>query len=283
MLYWKLAGLRSITARKIGEDMLLKPMMLIMSALMIAGSSAWANNDVRVDSQKRKAAPVTKSLKTAPGVVVRKKLPNNLEFNALGIVTPALTDGMSLDKIGQSPLVSRPAAQKPQSFMNGFTFTPSGRVGDDKGFTLGVASQVRGVSDGSNGTNISSTAPANYAVGFALGYRGFAIEGGYNRVARATRSLAEGVDVGVSYHGSDWKTSLKVSQEEIARDPYGFGTLFNPERRKAVELGGAYQIGRGVALTGGLRYQLAYPMTGERKASPETDAGAVFLGTAVNF
>jgi hypothetical protein len=24
-------------------------------------------------------------------------------------------------------------------------------------------------------------------------------------------------------------------------------------------------------------------MSGERKASPETDAGAVFLGTAVNF
>jgi hypothetical protein len=263
--------------------MSLKSTMLIVSALMIAGSSAWATNDVRADVQKRKPAQITKSLKTAPGVVVRKTLPNNLEFNALGVVTPALTDGMSLDKIGQTPLVSRPSGQKPQSFMNGFTFTPSGRVGDDKGFTLGVASQVRGVADGSNGSNISSNAPANYAVGFALGYRGFAIEGGYNRVARATRPLAEGVDVGVSYHGSDWKTSLKVSQEEIARDPYGFGTLFNPERRKAVELGGAYQIGRGIALTGGLRYQLAYPMTGERKANPETDAGAVFLGTAVNF
>jgi hypothetical protein len=250
---------------------------------MFTPASAWADNDARADSQKRKPAPIARSLKTAPGVVVRKNMPNNLEFNALGIVTPALTDDMSLETIGQSSLVSRPATQKPQSFMNGFTFTPSGRVGDDKAFTLGVASKVRGVTDGSNGAPISSTAPANYAVGFALGYKGFAIEGGYNRVARASRPLAQGVDLGVSYHGSDWKTSLKISQEEIAQDPYGFGWLFNPERRKAVELGGAYQIGRGVALTGGLRYQLAYPVTSERKASPETDAGAVFLGTSVSF
>jgi hypothetical protein len=214
---------------------------------------------------------------------VRKSAPNNLEFSALGIVTPALTDGMSLDKVGQSSLVTRPSAQKPQSFMNGFTFTPSGRVGDDKAFSLDVASKVRGITEGPTSAILSSTAPANYAVGFALGYRGFAIEGGYNRVARATRPLAQGMDLGVSYHGNDWKTSLKVSQEEILLDPYGFGRLFNPERRKAVELGGAYQIGRGVALTGGLRYQLAYPVNGERKPNPESDAGAVFLGTSVSF
>ncbi len=262
--------------------MSLRYTLLTLSALMIAGSSVRADTDAKIPVMLKKVAS-PKALKTAPGVVVRTTLPNNLEFNALGIVTPALTEDMSISRVGQSSIIPRTGAQKPQSFMGGFTFTPSGRVTDDKSFTLGFNSRVQGVSDGSNGSHLSAVAPASYTVGFAMGYRGFALEGGYNRVARATRSLAEGVDVGVSYRGADWKTSLKVSEQAIGRDPYGFGTLYSPEHRRAVELGGAYTISRGIALTGGLRYQLAYPMDGKRDQTAETNAGAVFLGTAVDF
>ncbi len=250
--------------------------LLVVSALVVAGSPAMATPDAKA----RTAA--SKAVRTAPGVVVRKTLPNNLEFNALGIITPALTEDVSLSKIGQASVIARSGPQRPQSFAGGFTFTPSGLVTDDKAFRIGMSSRMQGVSDGA-GANLSAAAPANYAVGFALGYRGFALEGGYNRVARATNSLAEGIDVGLSYSRADWRTSVKVSQAEIGRDPYNVASLFSPELHRAVELGGAYQIARGVSLTGGLRYQLAYPLDGKRTSKAQPDAGTVFLGTSVDF
>jgi hypothetical protein len=267
---------------------LLGAVALLIGGLIVPPSTATAAPDAKNNTVVRKSTAPVRVLKTAPGVVVRKTLPNNLEFNALGIATPALTDAMSLGKVGQSSLMPRTSVQKPQAFMSGFTFTPSGRVPDDKAFSVGITSRVQGVADGTNGVNISANAPANYNIGFALGYRGFALEGGFNRVARATQALAQGVDVGVSYRGQDWKTSLKVSQEDVARDPYGFGSLLQaPETRRAVEFGGAYAITPGIALTGGLRYQLAYPYdatkVGKRDSSRDVDAGAVFLGTSVSF
>lgn len=263
--------------------MSLKSLLLALSALMVSGSSVWADSDTKMLLSPKRPVAASTAVRTAPGVVVRKTLPNNLEFNALGIVTPALTDDLSSARIGQATVIPRSGVQKPQSFVGGFTFTPSGRVTDDRAFKLGFSSRVQGVTDGSNGAGLSAAAPANYAVGFALGYHGFALEGGYNRIARSTRALAEGMDVGVSYRGADWKTSLKVSQEAIERDPYGVAGLFAPQHRRAVELGGAYSIARGVSLTGGLRYQLAFPPDGKRSATLEKDAGAVFLGTAVDF
>jgi hypothetical protein len=228
------------------------------------------------------------SLKTAPGVVVRRAAPGNLEFSALGMITPALAEsGLAAGRVGQTPLVSAGGVQRSQSYQSSFSFTPSGRVSDNRDFSLGMTSRVQGVSDAASGSPLNSNAVANMNVGFALGYRGFALEGGYNRIARATRSLAEGVDVGVSYRGADWKTSLKVSQEAIEPDPYGFASFLTPERRRAVEFGGAYQVARGVALTGALRYQLAYPdaltFGVSKKGQPEVDAGTIFFGTAVSF
>jgi hypothetical protein len=256
------------------------------AALTVLTSPMWAAGDARVASSAKKI--VTSPLKTAPGVVVRRAVPNNLEFAALGGVTPALSDGgLTIGRVGQTPLIPSAGVQRAQSFQSSFSFTPSGRVADDRGFSLGMTSRVQGVSDASAGSALNANAPANVVVGFALGYRGFALEGGYNRIARATRSLAEGVDVGVSYRGTDWKTSLKVSQEAIEPDPYGFTAFLTPERRRAVELGGAYRLAQGIALTGGLRYQLAYPDTARlgvvKKGQPETDVGAVFFGTAVDF
>jgi hypothetical protein len=260
--------------------------LICCAALTALTTPMWAAGDVRAAVQQKKQFSAT--LKTAPGVVVRRAVPNNLEFAALGGVTPALADGgLTFGRVGQSPLVPSAGVQRSQSYQSSFSFTPSGRVADERGFSLGMTSRMQGVAESATGTTLNASSPANLGVGFVLGYRGFALEGGYNRITRASRPLAEGMDVGVSYRGADWKTSLKVSQEAIEPDPYGFTAFLTPERRRAVELGGAYRLSRGVALTGGLRYQLAYPETAKlglaKKDRAEADVGAVFFGTAVDF
>jgi hypothetical protein len=257
---------------------------LCFAALAVA-APVWAGGDSASKSSQKKA--VTGPLKTAPGVVVRRAVPDNLEFTALGGVTPALADAGLTGRIGLSPLVPSGGVQRPQSYVSSFSFTPSGRVPDGRVFSVGMTSRIQGVADAGMTGGLNANTPANVKVGIALGYHGFAVEGGFNRVARATRPLAQGVDVGVSYRGADWKTSLKVSQEAIERDPYGFNAFLTPERRRAVELGGAYQVAKGVAVTGGLRYQLSYPdvlgFSALKSAQPDSAVGAVFFGTAVDF
>ena len=63
-------------------------------------------------------------------------------------------------------------------------------------------------------------APAAYNVDLAVGWRNFAVSGGYSRAETFAGALPsalaprrEAVDVGVSYRGASWKTSVQVAAE----------------------------------------------------------------------
>ena len=164
-----------------------------------------------------------------------------------------------------------------------FRFTPSGQTNAKKAVTVGVTSRVvTAAADTSRGVATESFAvtPAAYNVGLSVGWRGFAVSGGYTRLESGLTALGpnhrEAVDVGLSYRGKSWKTALQVAAET------GSPLMLTPlERRYSVDVGGAYAVGPRLSLNGGLRYKLAPVAPGLLDADRPDQS--VYLGTAFSF
>ena len=160
-----------------------------------------------------------------------------------------------------------------------FRFTPSGQSGR-KALTVGVnARSVTAATDASRVTADASS-PTAYNVGLAVGWRGFAVGGGYTRVDTGLAGLGpnrrEGVDLSFGYRGRNWKTAVQFAAET------GSPLLLTPlERRYSVDVGGAYALGPRLSLSGGVRYKLA-PVA-PSLLDPNRDDQAVYLGTAFSF
>ena len=89
----------------------------------------------------------------------------------------------------------------------------------------------------------------------------------------------EGVDLGLTYRGKRWKTSLQASANvpsSLELDP------FTLDKRYAVEVGGAYALTPRLSLQGGMRYQLSSPSQ-DRLQLDERGDGTIYLGTAFSF
>ncbi len=167
-----------------------------------------------------------------------------------------------------------------------FRFTPSGQSDNRRALSLGVATRVTAPSnDRSRAAAPAETLaglPTSYNVDLSVAWNGFAVNTGYSRAEAGPLALLPGggrrdsVDLGLSYRGRNWKTSLLGTAEEGSLLP-----LAPLERRYSVELGGAYAVAPRFSVTGGVRYKLP-------PVSPsllETDRGdqAVYLGTNIAF
>ncbi len=165
-----------------------------------------------------------------------------------------------------------------------FRFTPSGQAGSRRALSVGVTSRVT-AAPAADPTRVAavesfSVAPAAYNVGLAVGWRGFAVGGGYTRFDAPVTALGpnhrEGIDASLSYRGRNWKTALQLAAET------GSPLLLSPlERRYSVDLGGAYLIGPRLSVNGGVRYKLA-PVSPSILDADRPD-GSVYLGTAFAF
>jgi len=208
----------------------------------------------------------------------------HLRTGTLASFAPALIDDgkFSFTAPGRSA-----ASARVQTSERAFRFTPSGQPDNRRALSLGVTSRVTApVVDTSRAAAVpveqmASTSPAAYNVDLAVGWRGFSASAGYSHADAygggvLPTSLApkrEGVDVGLSYRGKSWKTSLQIATES------GSPTLLTPlDRKYSVELGGAYLLTPKLSLTGGLRYKTT-PGTVE----PLRDDQSVYLGTAFSF
>ena len=176
-------------------------------------------------------------------VTVETVMPGSL--SALGGFTPSLVNP------------SRAADIRPQTAERVFRFTPSGKQGDRKALTLGQTA---------------------YNVGASIGWLGFELAGGYTKVETPYGPRREGIDLGLSYRGKRWQTSLLAATETpshlSAMDP------LNIDKRSSLELGGAYSLSSRLSLSAGARYQLITPLDPrlERESDP-----SVFVGTAFSF
>ncbi|MGL4541083.1 MAG: porin [Polymorphobacter sp.] len=208
-----------------------------------------------------------------------------LRPNTLGGFTPAMFENkFSFTAPGKSAATARQ-----QTIENAYNFTPSGRANNRKALTLGMTSRVTApVTDTSRAAAPADslvTAPAGYGVDLAVGWKGFAVSGGYSRVdsvipASLTPVHREAVDVGLSYRFKSWKTSFQLGAETGAQLP--LSPLANPdERRYSAEVGAAYAVSPRLSVTGGVRYQLTPLASGV--IDPARIDSSVYLGSAFSF
>lgn len=176
------------------------------------------------------------------------------------------------------------ASARLQTVERAFRFTPSGQSENRKALSIGLNTRV--VAPATDRTraappaDVIAAAPRAYNVDLSVGWKGFSVNTGFGQAEPAANALLaspkETIDVGVSYRGKNWKTSLQGTSEK------GGWLEFAPlERRYSVELGGAYSIAPRVSVRGGVRYKLA-PMT-PSLLDAERDDQAVYLGTNVAF
>jgi hypothetical protein len=179
---------------------------------------------------------------------------------------------------------NNPATSRLQTLERAFRFTPSGQSDNRKALSLGVSTRVMAASADRSRVAVPveslASLPASYNVDLSLGWKGFAVNTGFGHVEPGPGALLAGrrdsVDLGVSYRGKNWRTSLQGTAEQ------GSLLAFAPlERRYSVELGGAYAIAPRVSVNGGVRYKLA-PLT-PSLLDPNRDDQAVYLGTNVAF
>jgi hypothetical protein len=176
------------------------------------------------------------------------------------------------------------AASRLQSAERAFRFTPSGQSDNRKALSLGVSTRViAGVADRSRAAPPPETMaalPTSYNVDLSLAWKGFSVNTGYTHVEPGPLALLsqrrDAVDLGVSYRGKNWKTTLQGTAEDVSP------LLFAPiERRYSVEIGGAYAVAPRLSVTGGVRYKLA-PET-PSLLSPDRADQSVYLGTNFAF
>jgi len=179
---------------------------------------------------------------------------------------------------------SNPAMSRLQTLERAFRFTPSGQNDNRKALSLGVSTRVTAAATDRSraAAPIESLAslPASYNVDLSVGWKGFAVNTGFGHVEPGPGALLAGprdsVDLGLSYGGKNWRTSLQGTAE------HGSLLALTPlERRYSVQLGGAYAIAPRVSVNGGVRYKLA-PLA-PSLLDPNRDDQAVYLGTNVAF
>ncbi len=232
-------------------------MLLLPVTAVSAATQVSARKVEQVQARKKsaaQAAPATDRFK--PG--------------ALGSFTPAVID----------PARS-PARMGAQVQERSFQFTPSGKVGDRKALAVGVTTRVVRPATEVAQRGTDALLPTGYNFDLAVGYKGFSVSGGYSRLENGFLPGREGIDLGLSYHGNRWQTTLQLGATHDAdgrRDALGLGKHYS------VELGGAYALTPRLSLSGGVRYQLMRDdMMPRGQGGRQGEDGAVFVGTAFSF
>lgn len=262
---------------------------IVPAALLLALVAACPAFAVTKAPVKHPAAGATLSLDTDGSA-------EHLRAGTLSSFAPDLIDSskFSFTAPGQTPANARVATVE-----RAFRFTPSGKVDNRRAFSVGVTSRVTApVIDTSRAAAVpvevaaATPAPAAYNVDLGVGWRSFAVSGGYARndsTAALPQALSlslasprrEAVDAGLSYRGASWKTSVAVAAEE------GPALLLNPlaslspttiDRRYSLEVGGAYSLTPQLSVTGGLKYKETVS-----PGDPLRRDQAVYLGTAFTF
>jgi hypothetical protein len=224
----------------------------LAAALLLASAGGAATNVVK---KKRTASRPTLML-AQPGL--------------LGSFTPAAS----------SPRMA--AALARDGLDSSFRFTPSLTPGGRRAVTVAVRAQGMTSSGTHASPMVSATTfmPSAYSLGVAVGWRRFAISGDYARVASnlLPDSGHEAADVGLSYLGRKWRTTLLLGSERTTSQT----KLFDTDQSYSVDLGGAYELTRNLAVSGGLRYQVhkdrLLNLSDDRR-----DSQAVYIGTALKF
>jgi hypothetical protein len=123
--------------------------------------------------------------------------------------------------------------------------------------------------------------PASYNLGAAVGWKRFAVSADVSKAEGATPALAprEGATVGVSYSIKRFTGRVAASADRASAERKA--PIVDPTTY-ALDVGGAYNISRNIALTGGVKYKIEREQLATVR-DQRRDSQAVYVGTAVKF
>jgi hypothetical protein len=130
-------------------------------------------------------------------------------------------------------------------------------------------------------TVASTLNPATYNLGAAVGWKRFAVSADVARTRSAVPALAdrEGAAVGVSYNLKKFTGRVAASADRPATPRTS--AIADPTNY-ALDVGGAYNISRNIAVTGGVKYKIERDRVATLR-DQRRDSQAVYIGTAFKF
>jgi hypothetical protein len=207
------------------------------------------------------AAPVKKK---APAVAV--------SFDPLSTFTPG----------GADPKLAASVASRGLSLTD-FKFTPAAAKSRPSQVRVAIRARpdvaLRAKADADSTSPVMALTPATYNLGAAVGWRQFAISGDVAKTESKNPAIGtkESAVVGVSYSLKRFTGRVAVGAERDDRLP-----ALRDRENYSVDLGGAYNITRQIAVTGGVRYNVERDRNAV-VADNRRDSQAVYVGTAFKF
>ncbi len=207
------------------------------------------------------AAPAKKK---APAVAV--------SFDPLSTFTPGGADPKLAASVGNRGLS-----------LTDFKFTPAAAKSRPSQVRVAIRARpdsVRSrVADAGSASPVTALTPASYNLGAAVGWRRFAISGDVAKTESRSPAIGnkESAVVGVSYSLKRFTGRVAVGAERDERLP-----ALRERENYSVDLGGAYNISRRLAVTGGVRYNVERDRNAV-VADNRRDSQAVYVGTAFKF
>ena len=167
-----------------------------------------------------------------------------------------------------------------------FRFTPSS-ASSNKSKAVKVAVRARAATPAqatrilseNSATPVTAITPTAYNLGVAVGWKRFALSGDVAKVqGGAVPGVREAAELGVSYLGNKFTGRVNVGAERSD----GAERIIPLENSYSLDVGGSYDVGKNVAVTGGVRYKIQrdrlQPLADDRR-----DSQAVYIGTAFRF
>lgn len=200
-----------------------------------------------------------------------------VKFDPLTNFTPAAAD----PKLAASFAGRGPA-------LGDFKFTPAADKSRPSQVRVAIRAPAAGgksrsgeASLGSTGSTLATLTPTSYKLGMSVGWRRFAVSGDVAKASAPIPSLGERETavVGVNYSVKRFTGRVAVGAERGADSALA---ALRENDNYSLDVGGAYNITRNIAVTGGVRYRIDH----DRRAAladERHDSQAVYVGTAFKF
>ena len=213
-------------------------------------------------------------LSPAIAAPVKKKAPPvAVSFDSLSTFTPAGADPKLAASFGSHGLS-----------LTDFKFTPAAAKSRPSQVRVAIRARPDApirtrMADSGSASPVTALTPASYNLGAAVGWRRFAISGDVAKVESRNPVIGnkESAVVGVSYSLKRFTGRVAVGAERDERVP-----ALRERENYSLDVGGAYNITRSLAVTGGVRYNVER----DRNAAVtdnRRDSQAVYVGTAFKF
>jgi len=200
-----------------------------------------------------------------------------ISFDRVTSFTPASADPRLAAEFGNRPAVAD------------FKFTPAAPKNRPSQVRVAIRARGADVATGRNAdlasasanSAIGALAPSTYNLGLAVGWRRFALTGDVAKTSGTNLALGgrETAVVGVNYSLNRFTGRLAATAERTdgTQTP-----VIGRERGYALDVGGAYNLTRSIAVTGGVRYKIEQDRVSATR-DERRDSQAVYVGTAFKF